>query len=99
MQLVRSARGRERAPLNFRIDFRTAVPEDFARVPHRLSVLIRGLIRDVVGRVDGENALVAADEECPFEEPAALVVQKILVPVIFDKLWNHNNNMSIWMFL
>src|SRR6266700_6483061 len=40
MQLVRSARGSERAPLNLSIDFRAAVPEDFAGVPHRLSVRI-----------------------------------------------------------
>src|SRR5260370_11066301 len=99
MQLVRSARGRERYPLSFRIDCRTAVPEDFARVPHRLSVLIRGLIRDVVGRVDGENALVAADEECPFEEPAALVVEKIFVPVIFDQFRNDDDNSPIWVIL
>jgi len=54
-----------------------------------------GLFRDVIRRADGENALVAPDQEGPFEEPGALVVEEILVPAIFDKLGNHDDNMSI----
>src|ERR1700730_310274 len=54
-----------------------------------------GLFRDVIRRADGENALVTPDQERPFEEPAALDVEEILVPATFDKLGNHDNYMPI----
>jgi hypothetical protein len=55
----------------------------------------RGLPGDVVGRADGENALVAADQKRPFQEPGALVVQEVFIPAIFDKLGNHDDNAPI----
>ena len=56
---------------------------------------LRSLFRDVVRRADGENALVAADQESPFQEACPLIVLVILVPAIFDKLGNDDNNVSI----
>src|SRR5438045_9509531 len=53
----------------------------------------RGLSGDVVWRADGENALVAADQERPFKEACTLIVQEIFVPAIFDQFGNDNNNM------
>src|SRR6202171_4309158 len=61
----------------------------------KLLISFCGLFGDVIRRADGENALVAADQERPFEEPAALVVEEILVPAIFAKLGKHANNESI----
>ncbi len=61
--------------------------------------LFRGLVGDIVGRADGENALVAADEERPFEEPCALVMKEIFVPAIFDQLGNDDDDAPVGMFL
>src|SRR4029077_11230751 len=60
---------------------------------------LRGLVGDVVGCADGENALVATDEERPFEEPGALVVQEIFVPAIFDQLGNDDDDAPVGMVL
>src|SRR5947207_995815 len=54
----------------------------------------RGLSGDVVWRADGENALVAADQERPFKEACTLIVQEIFVPAIFDQFGNDDNNMT-----
>jgi len=35
------------------------------------------------------------DQERPFEEPGALIVEELLDQRIFDKLGNHDNNMPI----
>src|SRR5260370_6206837 len=53
------------------------------------------MVRDVVGGAGGENARVAADEERPFEESAALVVQKIFVPAILDQFGNDHDNLAV----
>ena len=65
--------------------------------PERLNDWLHfgGLSGDVVWRADGENALVAADQERPFQEACTLIVQEILVPAIFDQFGNDHNNMTI----
>src|SRR6267154_51372 len=55
----------------------------------------RGLSGDVVWRADGENTLVAADQERPFQEACTLIVQEILVPAIFDQFGNDDHNLTI----
>jgi len=52
---------------------------------------------EVVGSADGEDTLIAADQEHPFEQAAALVVKKIFVPVAFDEFRNHHNDAALWM--
>ena len=42
-----------------------------------------GVFAEVVGCADGEDAFVAADLQGPFQEAAALIVQKIFVPAAF----------------
>src|SRR5438045_9399340 len=52
----------------------------------------RGLSGDVVWRADGENALVAADQERPFKEACTVIVQEMFVPAIFDEIGSDDNN-------
>ena len=42
-------------------------------------------VGEIAGGRDGEDAFVALSEEGPFQEAAALVVEKIFVPVVFDE--------------
>src|SRR5260370_7445074 len=63
-----------------------------------LDDLLCGLFRDVVGRADGENALVATDEKSPFEEPGALVVKEVFIPAILYQFGNDHDNLAVGMF-
>lgn len=54
-----------------------------------------GVVAEIVGRVEGEDALVAFDEEEPFEEAAALVVEEIFVPAAFGEFGNDNEDAAI----
>jgi hypothetical protein len=42
-----------------------------------------GMIAEVIGGAHGEDTLVAADLQHPFEQAATLVVEKIFVPRAF----------------
>ncbi len=55
----------------------------------KLLTFFRGLLRDVIGRAGGINALVATDQEGPFEEPGALVVQEVFVPTALHQFGKH----------
>src|SRR5256884_2698173 len=65
----------------------------------KLLTFFRALLRDVVGRAGGINALVAADQECPFEEPGALVVQEVFVPTALHQFGNDHDNLPVGVFL
>ena len=65
----------------------------------KLLTFFRGLLRDVIGRAGGINALVATDQEGPFEEPGALVVQEVFVPTALHQFGNDHDNLSVGVFL
>jgi len=52
----------------------------------------------VVRGGQGEDAVITADEEHPFEDAAALIVEKIFVPMAFDQLWNDDDDAAVWVF-
>jgi hypothetical protein len=54
-----------------------------------------GVVAEIVGRVQREDAFVAFDEEEPFEEAAALVVEEIFVPATFGEFWNDDEDAAI----
>src|SRR5438445_7886377 len=56
-----------------------------------------GVIAEVVGRADGEDALVAADVKSPFQEAAALIVEKIFVPMAFYEFRDDDHNAPVRM--
>src|SRR6266404_6087045 len=56
-----------------------------------------GVIAEVVGGAYGEDALVAADLQRPFQEAAALIVQKIFVPAAFYEFGDDDHNSPLRM--
>src|SRR5580698_8344171 len=58
----------------------------------------RRVMTEIVGRVERVDALVAFDEQEPFEQAAALVVQKILVPPSFGEFGNDDDDAAIGVF-
>src|SRR5258708_26704987 len=52
-------------------------------------------LSEIVVRTYGEDALIAAHEQHPFEQAAALVVKKIFGPVALDEFRNHDDNASL----
>jgi hypothetical protein len=57
--------------------------------------VIGGVVAEIVGGVQGEDALVAFDEKEPFEEAAALVVEEIFVPAAFGEFWDYDEDAAI----
>ena len=49
----------------------------------------------VPGRADGKDALVAMDQQHPFEKPAALIMEEIFIPAVFHELGNDYHNAAI----
>src|ERR1700751_1784801 len=70
----------------------------------QLSILSRltRWFRPVIGNIpwcgEGGNALVALREERPLEQPAALVMQKIFIPAIFDERGDDDDDRALRMF-
>ena len=56
------------------------------------------LVGEVTGGGEGKDALVALGQEGPFEQAAALVVQEILVPAIFNESGNNDNDSAVGIF-
>ena len=52
---------------------------------------------EIVRRVEREDALVAFHEKQPLEQAAALIVQKIFVPLPFGEFGNDDNDATIGM--
>jgi hypothetical protein len=65
----------------------------------KLLTSFRGRLRDVVGCAGRIYALVAADQEGPFEEPGALVVQEVFVPTALHQFGNDHDNLPVGVFL
>jgi hypothetical protein len=57
-----------------------------------------GVFAEVVGGADSKDALVATDLQEPFQEAAALVVQKIFVPAAFDEFGDDHHNAPLRVF-
>lgn len=57
--------------------------------------MIGGMVAEIIRRVECVDALVAFDEEEPFEEAAALVVEEILVPLAFGEFGDDDNDAAI----
>jgi len=58
-----------------------------------------GMIAQVIGGVDGENALVATNFQHPFQQAAALVVQEVFVPRAFDQFGDDHDDAAVRMLL
>lgn len=63
----------------------------------RGSFAASGFRRDVVRRGDREDALIAAGQQHPFQQAAALVVEEIFVPVILDHFGNDHQDAPVRM--
>ena len=57
--------------------------------------MVGGMMAEVVGGVEREDALVAFYEEEPFEEAAALVVEKIFVPAAFGEFGDDDDDAAV----
>src|SRR6202521_6263792 len=51
----------------------------------------------VGGSHDGKDAIVATRQQQPSQKPGSLIVEKIFVPVVLNKLWNNDDNPAVWM--
>src|ERR1700686_3349803 len=58
-----------------------------------------GVFAEGVGCADGEDALVAAALQGPFQEATALIVQKIFVPSAFYEFGDHHHNAPLRVLL
>jgi hypothetical protein len=87
-----SARQKRSTSAVFRPDFPSVLSGE---IPAGSSMLVG----QVVGRRNGEDAVVAAGQQHPFEQAAALVVKEILVPMILDKLGNDHHDAAVGMLL
>src|SRR5271168_3599805 len=63
------------------------------------SGLSTGWVPDVPRCSYCENALIAAREKHPLEEPAALIVQEVFVPAVLYQFRYHHNNGALGMLL
>jgi len=54
---------------------------------------------EMVGRRQGEDAAVATYQQQPFQKPAALIVQKVFIPVVFHDLWNNDDQFAVWVLV
>src|SRR5713226_9372495 len=55
-------------------------------------IMQSGSFPDVPGRAHRKDALVAADEQHPFQKPATLIVKKIFIPFVFHELgYDHDD--------
>jgi len=57
------------------------------------------MLPDIPRRTDGEDVLVAAGQQRPLQQPAALVVKKVFVPLILDQLGDHHDNVALGILL
>ena len=64
-----------------------------------LDDLFRGLLGDIVRRADCEYTIVPANEQGPFEQTGALVVEKIFIPAVFDQCGNDYYDFAVVVFL
>ena len=80
------------APMNFPVP--GSLPKDGNTL---LLYSLGGALCDVVGGVSGENTVIAAHQECPLEQPGALVVEKVFVPMVFDKFGNDHDDAPVGM--
>ena len=52
---------------------------------------------DVPGGADGEDALIALHKEQPLQKPAALIVEKVFVPAVFNELRDDDDDVALGM--
>src|SRR5260370_28368514 len=64
-----------------------------------LDDLFRGMLREGVRRSYGEDARVAVDQQRPFEQAGALVVQEVLLPAALHQLRNYHPNLPRGLLL
>src|SRR3984893_14679015 len=55
------------------------------------------MFTEIVGRRKREDALVSVHHQHPFQQAAALVVEKIFIPAAFHQFGDHHHDASIGM--
>jgi len=81
------SRGRGGLDLGFYVDILSRLTLRFPRV-----------IGNIAWRGESGNALIALGEEGPLEQAAALVMQKIFIPAIFDERGDDDDDRALRMF-
>jgi len=54
---------------------------------------------DVPGRTHRKDAFIAASEQHPFQKPRALIVEKVFIPSVLNKLGDHHKDAAVGMVL
>ena len=58
----------------------------------------RGMVAEIVGGVEGEDALIAFYQQEPFEQAAALIVEEIFVPLAFGEFGDDDDDAALGLF-